>query len=102
MWDRIITIVCAVFASSGIWTLILKIYERKHSQNDLLLGLAHDRIRELGTMYLERGYIYADEYENLHDYLYIPYEKRGGNGTGKLIMDKVNKLEIRQRSCDSK
>lgn len=43
-------------------------------------------------MYINRGYITPDEYENLYDYLYKPYEKLGGNGSAKRLMNKVEKL----------
>ena len=59
------------------------------------MGLAHDRIIELGIIYIERGWITQEEYENLHDYLYKPYEALGGNGTGKRIMEEVKKLPIK-------
>jgi hypothetical protein len=47
-------------------------------------------------VYIEKGYITQDEYENLHDYLYKPYEQMGGNGAAKRIMNEVNKLPIRK------
>lgn len=98
MWlDRIITIIAALLASSGLWAFLQARWQKKNDQNDLLLGLAHDRILELGQRYLERGFIYADEYENLHDYLYEPYKKRGGNGTAKLMMEKIAKLDVMSR-----
>lgn len=40
----------------------------------MLKGLGHDRICYLGECYIQRGYITKDEYENLHDYLYLPYK----------------------------
>ena len=62
----------------------------------MLIGLAHDRILYLGMSYLERGdWITGDEYENLHDYLYTPYAKLGGNGSARRVMLEVdNKLKI--------
>ena len=60
----------------------------------MLIGLAHDRIVYLGMGYVERGYITQDEYENLYEYLYKPYERLGGNGSAKRIMIEVNKLPI--------
>lgn len=60
----------------------------------MLVGLAHDRIIELGLIYIERGYVTKDEYENLHDYLFVPYEKLGGNGSAKKVMVEVDKLPI--------
>lgn len=61
----------------------------------MLLGLAHDRIMSLCMTYIERKYITSDEYENLYEYLYKPYEKLGGNGSAKRVMNEVNKLPIR-------
>lgn len=43
----------------------------------MLKGLGHDRICYLGECYIQRGYITKDEYENLRDYLYLPYKKIG-------------------------
>ena len=57
------------------------------------MGLGHDRIVYLGLKYIERGYIITvDEYENLYEYLYKPYEKMGGNGSAARIMEEVKKL----------
>lgn len=64
-------------------------------QRDMLIGLGHDRIVYLGGIYIQRGHITKDEYENLNDYLYEPYKALGGNGTAKKVMDEVNKLPIR-------
>ena len=62
--------------------------------HDMLIDLAHDRIIYLGMSYIERGWITQDEYENLHDYLYKPYEEMGGNGSAKKVMQEINKLPI--------
>ena len=50
----------------------------------------------LGMGYIERGWITQDEYENLYEYLYKPYEKMGGNGSAKRVMGEVDKLPIRK------
>ena len=91
----VITVVCSVLASSGLWSFIQKKADKKDAKARLLLGLAHDRIIFLGTSYIERGYITKDEYENLHDYLYKPYEEMGGNGTAKKVMSVVDRLELK-------
>lgn len=91
----VITVVCSVLASSGLWTFVQKKMEKKDAKSKLLLGLAHDRIIFLGTTYIERGFITKDEYENLHDYLYVPYEEMGGNGTAKKVMAAVDRLELK-------
>lgn len=91
-----ITILCSIIASSGLWAYISKKTDKKDVRTQMLIGLAHDHILSLGMQYLERGdWITRDEYENLHDYLYIPYEKMGGNGSARRVMLEVdNKLKI--------
>lgn len=90
----IITIVSSVLASSAFWAFVTKRLDKKDVRNKMLVGLAHDRIMYLGLIYIERGWITQDEYENLHDYLYVPYEKMGGNGSAKRVMEEVDKLPI--------
>lgn len=89
-----LTVVCAVIASSGFWAYIQKRSEKKDVKTQMLVGLAHDRILFLGMSYIEQGFITRDEYENLYEYLYRPYEKMGGNGSAKRVMQEVNKLPI--------
>ena len=63
-------------------------------------AVGHDRIMYLGMVYIERGYITSDEYENLYEYLYKPYEKMGGNGSAKRVMNEVNKLPIHKSTYE--
>lgn len=94
-WFQIVlTVVSSVLASSGLWAYITKRLEKKDVKTEMLIGLGHDRIMYLGMVYIERGYITSDEYENLYEYLYKPYENIGGNGSAKRIMNEVNKLPI--------
>lgn len=95
--DQITTIILSVFASSGFWAFLQYIMNKKDTKTEMLIGLGHDRVVYLGTKYLERGYITPAEYENLHDYLYKPYEKMGGNGSAKRIMEEVKKLPIQEK-----
>lgn len=94
--EIIVTVIIAVLGSSGIWTfattLYLKKAEKKSLTNKLLLGLGHDRIIYLCEFYIERGWISTEEYENLHDYLYLPYKEMGGNGTAERLVKIVEKL----------
>lgn len=61
-------------------------------QSEMLLGLAHDRIVYLGSKYIERGSITMQELDDFSKYLYEPYTELGGNGTGKMIWERVNDL----------
>lgn len=91
----VVTVFCSVLASSGLWAYMMKRAERKDLKTEMLIGLAHDRILYLGMQYIERGWITRDEYENLHDYLYMPYQKLGGNGSAAKVMSEVDKLPIK-------
>ena len=93
--QMIVTVVCSVVASSGFWALVQNRMNKHDANTRLLIGLAHDRICYLGLKYIERGYITQDEYENLNDYLYVPYRERGGNGSAKRVMETVKKLPFR-------
>lgn len=90
-----VTLICAVIASGGFWAFLQSRRDRKDVKSQMLIGLGHDRVMWLGMKYIERGWITNDEYENLYEYLYKPYEKMGGNGSAKRVMDEVKKLPIR-------
>jgi hypothetical protein len=92
--QSVVTILCAIVASSGFWALMQKRGEKKTCADKMLIGLGHDRILYLGMEYIERGYITRDEYENLNDYLYKPYKELGGNGSADRVMREVDKLPI--------
>jgi hypothetical protein len=97
--EIIIAIIASVFGSTGFWALITAIWQtqskKRSAESKLLLGLAHDRICFLGSEFIKRGYVTRDEFENLHDYLFLPYQEMGGNGTAAKIMEDVKKLPIR-------
>lgn len=92
----ILTIIGTVIASSGFWAYIMKRLEKKDVNTRMLIGLGHDRIIYLGMVYIERGSITQDEFENLYEYLYKPYVEMGGNGSAKRIMEEVQRLPIRK------
>ena len=87
-----LTVLASVLASSGFWAFIQSRRDKKDAKTQMILGLGHDRILNQGMEFIKRGYITPDEYENLYDYLYKPYEKMGGNGSAKRIMDEVKRL----------
>lgn len=99
--QSLITIVCAVIASSGFWAYLQTKCFKKDMKTQMLIGLAYDRIIYLGMKYIERGYILQDEYENLHEHLYVPYQAMGGNGSAKRVMDEVYKLKLYKTHLDA-
>ena len=100
--EIIIAIIVSVFGSTGFWALITGIWQaktkKKSAESRMLKGIGHDRICELGSRFLKQGYITKDQYENLHDYLFIPYHDLGGNGTAEKIIEDVKRLPIKEVS----
>ena len=98
-------IIIAVFASTGLWSfismLVQRYMERKSDYAMMMRGLGHDRICYLGEYYIKRGCITRDEYENLVDYLYIPYRRLGGNGTAEKVVNEVKQLPLKD-NCNIK
>lgn len=92
-------IILAVIGSSGLWAgiaaLLLRWLDKKSAKSRMILGLGHDRIIWLCQKYIARGWITKDEYEDLHDYLYVPYKNMGGNGTAERLMKEVDRLPVR-------
>lgn len=86
----------SIVTSSGFWAYMQKKSTRNTYETKMLLGLGHDRIVELCLKYIDRGWIYEEEYENLVKYLYEPYTELGGNGTAKrLVTHDVARLPIK-------
>ena len=109
-WTNVgVPLVVALLTSTALWGVVSKVILKRmeltakrskadEAQRKMLVGLAHDRIIHLGMVYVTRGYITQDEYENLNDYLYQPYEKMGGNGSAKRVMEEVRKLPIKREA----
>ena len=107
--QQLITLIVAMFASTGFWAFVRTIYEhrcekKKEAQHKVsyelvedlrkaILGVMHTMIFSLGNEYVARDEITLDEYDNFM-VLYKPYEKLGGNGTGKKLKDEVEKVKL--------
>lgn len=93
--EMMLIIITSVIASSGFWAYAQRRLEKRDSIKEMLIGLAHDRIIYVGLCYIDRGdWITQEEYENLHDYLYRPYMRLGGNGSVIRVMTEIEKLKI--------
>ena len=99
--DIIITVIVAVFGSTGFWSFIQTLQNKQSSEKELLLGIAYERLHFLCSKYIERGWITFEELEDLYKYLYLPYKKCGGNGTGEKLIQEVDALPRRKESNEN-
>ncbi len=97
--ELIFTLFGAIFASTGFWAFITTLINNRKSrvskETKLLKGIAHDRICSLGEKYIQQGWLTRDDYENIYEYLYLPYHDLGGNGSAERIMEEVKRLPLR-------
>lgn len=98
VWLQVLmTSITTVAASSGIWAYFQRKDVTRTQTDRLLRGLAYDKIVSLGMLYIERGWITRDEYEEYRRYLYDPYKALGGNGVTERVMAEVSNLPLRSR-----
>ena len=90
--ETAMTIILAIFGSSGFWLIVQKIIERKSALRQMVFGIGYERLISACRKYIEAGWIDLDELEELDKHLYQPYKAMGGNGTAELLMEKVRKL----------
>lgn len=81
-----------VFSAGGLWTFIQKKSDRQNAYNHLLMGLAYDKIINRGMLYIQRGTVSKDEYEEYLKYFVEPYKEMGGNGVADRIAKQVGEL----------
>lgn len=96
MTGYVITIIVAIFGSTGFWSWLSGRRAKRDGASKLLLGLAYRSIVESSERYIARGYIAVDEYDELNRYLYEPYKAMGGNGTAAKLMEEVKKLPTKK------
>ena len=96
MTGYVITIIVAIFGSTGYWSWLSGRRAKRDGASKLLLGLAYRSIVESSERYIARGYIAVDEYDELNRYLYEPYKAMGGNGTAAKLMEEVKKLPTKK------
>lgn len=85
----------SVVASGGFWAWLQRKDAAKSAMARLLMGLAYDKIQQLGMGYIDRGWISVAEYEDFRKYLYEPYKDFGGNGVAEQVMQQVSALPMR-------
>lgn len=80
-------------------TKITNLIEVENKEKELLheatLAILHNKIYKQGMCYIERGWVSVGELNDIEK-LFSPYECMGGNGTAKVIIENVRRLEIKQ------
>lgn len=96
--QTLVTILGTLAASSGFWAYVQYKDHGRKQNNQLLLGLAYDKIISMGMEYISRGWITRDEYEDYRRFLYEPYKALGGNGVTERIAAEVSNLPLKSRA----
>lgn len=97
MLTAAIAVVGSVVASSGFWAWIQRKDSTKSATKALLLGLAHDKIISQGYVYIERGWLSKDEYDDYMRYFVKPYSTFGGNGMAEKVVADVERLPMHRK-----
>lgn len=92
-------ITLAIFASSGLWSIILYKLQKGDQKKDIRakadIVLLHNAVYMNCQEAIQRGYTTFMEFDNITE-LYKVYSEYGGNGTGKELYEKVRQLPIRE------
>ena len=101
LFQIIIITIPALFASQGIWSLILYQMQKKNEKTDLRtkadLVILHDLLYRYCRKAITRGYTCFDEFDNVTS-LYEVYSAIGGNGTGEQLYKEYCKLPKQHRN----
>lgn len=97
MSEQTIALLVAVFASTGFWTFLSKLIERKHTPTpfeNVVLALGRYRLLKLNKYYRDMGRIPNDDYETYIS-LGESYISAGGNSLVKKGFEENRKLPVK-------
>lgn len=87
-----ITILVSIFGSMGFWSFMSDRRSKKSIERAAIQCVLFMAIKMSCKTCLRRGWVTTEEIEDIEKYMFEPYEKMGGNGTAKLLMDKIKAL----------
>ena len=99
--ESAVTIIVAIISSGVLNTITyaMSAHERKKNENsgiqESLRLMMKDRLRFLCVHYIEQGWIYEDELEDIITMHSCYHDDLNGNGFLNKLMTKVNELEVR-------
>jgi hypothetical protein len=97
-WNPAVVAIASILSTSGFWSYIQRKDSSKDATTRLLMGLAFDRVTDLGMGYLDRGWITRDEFDVYQKYFVEPYIALGGNGVAERIYKDVARLPFHSHS----
>jgi hypothetical protein len=83
-----------IILTGAIGWLLKRVYGWKKEQELVkqgMLALLHDRLYQACQYYLKQRYCSIDDRDNL-EYMFRPYKKLGGNGTGEELYNRCMAL----------
>lgn len=92
-------LITTVLSGPGIWAWAKTRTQRNDSEDKLLLQVAKNQLVSQGRVYLKRGYITMDEYEE-YESEYMVYSNLGGNGLARRIFEQVDELPMMPNGID--
>lgn len=106
--EWIVTLAGIALGSGGLSAIVVAVLNHRWSARkgetaklDAIMEaqkvLMVDRVHDLGSSYIKRGYITLDEKEGLVE-MYQAYKGLGGNGHLKTVMDEVDQLDVKEGS----
>lgn len=94
-------LITTVLSGPGIWAWAKTRTARNNSEDRLLLQVAKNQLVTQGHIYLKRGYITMDEYEE-YESEYQVYSALGGNGLARRIFEQVDELPMMPNGIDGR
>lgn len=102
--EIVLAIVAALFGSTGLSTIVMSVLNRHWAKKDKgdarIEALVNaqkvtmiDRVRWLGSHYIDDGEIALEDKETLKE-MYEAYKALGGNGHLDTVMKEVEKLHV--------
>ena len=91
----------AVLSSPGIWAWAKTKTDRNSNAEKLLLAVSRNQLIALGRIYIDRGYVTMDEYEE-YEREYQIYSSLGGNGLARRLFEQVDDLPMTPNDIDER
>lgn len=124
MNDKIQIILTSVLASGGFWAFAQTVYTKWSNRDEktrkivreeikdikaatdtipsvsaAVMGTKHKELIDTCREFIDKGYITPEELADIHEYIYDPYKKLGGNGTGEKMMREIESLPLKRNDA---